>query len=346
MNQDISGADQNDFTVSDASRRRLITGAAAFAAAFGLPKAASAEPIHDAVSPSNLDQHYFPGFRRQSIQTSGALINVLVGGSGSPLLLVHGLPENHLTWRYVAPKLAEHYTVVVPDLRGYGDSEKPDGGTENVNYSQRAMALDQIEVMKALGFDRFAIVGHDRGGRVTHRLLLDHPEQVTKAVIVDVVPTDYIYKTLNRQVATGYWHWVMLIQPAPLPEALIENSTDKFLTALMFGLVPKTIKDDIYQDYLRCLKLPGMAHAICEDYRAGAGIDLVHATADQGRKIEMPLHLLWGAKGLTGIAYQPLTVWQDYATRISGRGLACGHFVPEEAPDDVVNEVHTFLQAS
>ena len=222
----------------------------------------------------------FPDFTTQKIQTSGAAIHTLRGGSGPPLLLLHGYPQTHVEWHKIAPRLAEKFTVVMTDLRGYGDSSKPPDGENHANYSKRAMALDQVEVMRTLGFNRFAVVGHDRGGRVTWRMAVEHPDAVSKAVILDIVPLPY--SRVTREFATAYYHWFFLIQPAPFPETLIGNSAEYYLRSRFFQRqgtegAGAVFTPEAVAEYLRCFKDPATIHATCEDYRAGAGIDLDHA---------------------------------------------------------------------
>jgi haloacetate dehalogenase len=198
----------------------------------------------------------FPGFRRQTIQTSGTSINVVSGGNGPPLLLLHGYPQTHIEWRKMAPDLSRNYTLVMPDLRGYGDSGKPPAGDKHINYSKRSMALDQVEVMEKLGFRQFALVSHDRGSRVAHRLVLDHPDCVTKLVMMDICPTHYMYKTADREMASAYYHWFFLIQPEPFPETLIGRSVDEVLKHLMGAVMPKGIEPEAYAEYRRCFSDP------------------------------------------------------------------------------------------
>ena len=286
---------------------------------------------------------FFPGFRQQSIQTSGTTINVRIGGSGPPLLLLHGYPQTHVEWRKIAPELAKSFTVVLPDLRGYGDSGKPAGGEGHVNYSKRAMALDQVEVMTALGFDTFAFVGHDRGARVGHRLALDHPDRVTKLALLDICPTLHMYNTTNRLFATFYYHWFFLIQPPPFPETLIGSNVELTLKQSMGAVMPAAIEPEAFAEYLRCFNDPAAIHAGCEDYRAAATIDLEHDRADLDRKIACPLHLLWGARGLVGQMYDVLAVWRERASNVSGKALPCGHWVAEEVPNETLEELKAFL---
>jgi haloacetate dehalogenase len=287
--------------------------------------------------------NFFPGFQRQTIQTSGTSINVLAGGNGPPVLLLHGYPQTHLEWRKIAPELAKSHTLVIPDLRGYGDSGKPTGGDNHVNYSKRAMALDQVEVMEKLGFKQFAVVSHDRGARAAHRLALDHSDRLTKLVLMDICPTRYMYKTADRQLASSYFHWFFLIQPAPFPETLIGNNVDAVLKQFMGPVMPQSIEPEAYAEYRRCFSDPATIHASCEDYRAAATIDLVHDEVDMDRKIACPVLVLWGAKGIVGKKYDVLSVWREHATEVSGKSLPCGHWLPEEAPGAVLTEVRRFL---
>jgi haloacetate dehalogenase len=289
--------------------------------------------------------NFFPGFQRQTVQTSGTSINVLAGGSGPPVLLLHGYPQTHLEWRKIVPELAKSYTLVVPDLRGYGDSGKPPGGDNHVNYSKRAMALDQVEVMEKLGFKQFAVVSHDRGARVAHRLALDHSDRLIKVVLMDICPTHYMYKTADRQLASSYFHWFFLIQPAPFPETLIGNNVDAVLKQFMGPVMPQSIEPEAYAEYRRCFSDPATIHASCEDYRAAATIDLVHDEADMNRKIACPVLVLWGANGIVGKKYDVLAVWRERATEVSGKSLPCGHWLAEEAPGEVLAEVRRFLTA-
>ncbi len=288
---------------------------------------------------------FYPGFKRQTIQTSGTSINVVSGGSGPPLLLLHGYPQTQIEWRKMAADLARNYTLVMPDLRGYGDSGKPPGGDNHINYSKRFMALDQVEVMEKLGFRQFALVGHDRGARVAHRLVLDHPDRVTKLVMMDICPTHYMYKTADREMAFAYYHWFFLIQPEPFPETLIGRSVDEVLKHLMAAVMPKGIEPEAYAEYRRCFSDPATIHAACEDYRAAASIDLQHDEADMDKKISCPVLVLWGANGLVGRKYDVLSVWKERAKRVSGKALPGGHWLAEELPDQTLAEIKSFLLA-
>ena len=277
----------------------------------------------------------FPGFKAAKVQTLGATINLVTGGSGPPLLLLHGAPQTHAIWHRVAPELAKDYTVIAADLRGYGDSSKPDGGPNHVNYSKRAMALDQVDVMKHFGFDRFAVVGHDRGARVTHRLTLDHPKAVTKAAVLDIVPTRHLYTHVTREVATAYYHWFFLIRPAPFPETMINNSLETYIGR---GV------GEPFAEFLRAFRNPATVHAMCEDYRAGASIDLEHDEAELNRKIACPLLVLWGAKGNVGRLFDPMAIWRERASDVRGRAMPSGHNIQLDAPEALLAELRAFLR--
>jgi haloacetate dehalogenase len=288
-----------------------------------------------------------PGFLRRDVQTSGARIRVATAGGGPPVLLLHGHPQNHLTWYKVAPRLVEAgYTVVAPDLRGYGDSSKPPGGEDHAGYSKRAMAGDQVEVMRALGFERFAVIGHDRGGRVAHRMALDHPDHVERLAVLDIAPTATMYERTNREFATKYFWWFFLIQPFDLPERMIGSDPEYFLRRHIGGQMKSAdaANEALFQEYLRCYRDPATIHAICEDYRAAASIDLEHDAADAGRKVEAPLLALWGAKGVVGSLYDVLETWREKAVNVSGRALDCGHTLQEELPDQTAAELLSFLR--
>ena len=286
---------------------------------------------------------FFPGFSQRRIQTSGAVINTVSGGSGPPVLLLHGYPQTHVMWHKVAPLLAERFTVVMTDLRGYGDSSKPAAGENHTNYSKRAMALDQIEVMRALGFNRFAVVGHDRGGRVAWRLAVEHPEVVTNAAVLDIVPLPY--DRVTKAFATQYYHWFFLIQPAPLPETLIGNSVDAYLRSRFERPTGGTtaITPEACAEYRRCFSDPATIHATCEDYRAGATIDLEHAREDGTRKVTCPLLVLWGERGTVGRLEPVMDIWRGKASDIRGQALPGGHFLAEECPQDTLAALLAFL---
>ncbi len=288
---------------------------------------------------------FLPGFEGREIETEGARIYVAVGGAGPPLLLLHGHPQTHVTWHKIAPALAERFTVVLPDLRGYGDSAKPEGGERHVNYSKRAMAADQVEVMRQLGFDRFPVAGHDRGGRVAHRMALDHPGAVERLALFDIAPTATMYARTSKEFATRYFWWFFLIQPAPLPERLIQADPEFFLRTHIEGQskTSGSTSEAVFQEYLRCYSDPACRHAICEDYRAAASIDLEHDAADSLNCIKVPLLALWGAKGTVGALYDVIETWREKAQDVRGRALDCGHTLQEEAPGEVLRELLAFI---
>jgi haloacetate dehalogenase len=287
------------------------------------------------------------GFEYRRIATSGATINIATHGDGAPLLLLHGYPETHRMWRKVAPALAEGFSVVCADLRGYGDSSKPEGTADHGNYSKRAMARDMIEVMAALGHREFMIAGHDRGGRVAYRLALDHPAAVTRLALLDIVSTKAVYEQADMALATAYYHWYFLIQPRPLPERLIGSDPEFWLGMVIAKLAanPSTFSDAIMAEYLRTFGTPEGIHAVCEDYRAGAGIDLANDRSDvsAGRKIDCPTLILWGARSVVGKLFQPLETWRDLVASPMGEPIDCGHFIPEEQPAETLRALRAFF---
>jgi haloacetate dehalogenase len=289
-------------------------------------------------------------FTRTEIKTSGARIVTVYGGKGPPLLLMHGNPFTHLSWHKVAPRLAEEFTVVCTDLRGYGDSEKPPGGDDHSGYSFRAMALDQVEVMDALGFPRFYAAGHDRGARVLHRMCLDHPDKVARAAILDIIPQHHLLNNVTRSWATFSWHWFFMIQPYDLPERLMSADPDfyirKKLAKTAQGL--SFFGEAALAEYMRCFRNPATVHAMCEDYRATFGIDLEMDSKDfeAGRKITCPVLLLWGATGGVGRNHKSMEIWPLYASDIrGGKALPCGHYLSEEAPNETYAELREFFAA-
>ena len=284
-------------------------------------------------------------FERLRIETTGAEINLVHGGSGPPLLLLHGYPQTHFMWHAVAPELAEQFHVVCPDLRGYGDSSKPPSTADHTPYSKRAMASDLAQIMAALGYGRFLLAGHDRGARVAHRLALDYPDKVGKICVMDIVPTYHMFKTTDQAFATGYYHWFFLIQPYDLPEHLIGCDPDYFLAKKLgqWSAPGAGFAEQALAEYLRCFRYPATIHASCEDYRAAASIDLEHDEADLNRKIQCPLLALWGNKGFVHRTYDVLNVWRAWAQQVEGRPLDCGHFLPEEAPASVCSEMLKFF---
>jgi haloacetate dehalogenase len=291
----------------------------------------------------------FPSFAHQLVAVSpGMSISAMVGGQGPALLLLHGHPQTLAIWHKVAPMLAQHFTVVAADLRGYGDSSKPEGGPDHAAYAKRNMAQDMVALMRHFGFARFAVLAHDRGARVAHRLGLDHSQAVSRMALLDIAPTLAMYAQTTEAFARAYWHWFFLIQPQPMPERLIEANPAAYVTEVMgnrsAGLAP--FDPRALAEYQRCLALPGAAHGLCEDYRASAGIDLVHDREDiaQGRHLQMPIQVLWGAQGVVQRCFDPLKAWQKVATQVSGQALPCGHYIAEEAPDALLAQVLPFLK--
>ncbi|NVK39881.1 MAG: alpha/beta hydrolase [Oceanospirillaceae bacterium] len=286
-----------------------------------------------------------PDLKTLDIKTSGARIHLVHGGSGPPLLLLHGYPQTHLIWHAVAPELSRHFHLICPDLRGYGDSDKPSGLPDHSNYAKRAMAQDMVEVMQVLGYRHFGVAGHDRGARVTHRLALDHPERVDRACVMDIAPTLHMFRHTDQAFATGYYHWFFLIQPDGLPETMIGKDPAYYLTEKLrrWAAPGASFDPEAVAEYIRCFSQPEAIHASCEDYRAAAGIDLEHDEVDLSRKLECPLLVLWGARGFVHRTYDVLDIWRRYATRVEGRALDCGHFLPEEAPRAVAAEFGRFF---
>ena len=283
----------------------------------------------------------FEGFETTEVDTGAARIHVRHAGSGPPLLLLHGYPETHAMWHRIAPALAEDFTVVATDLRGYGRSSKPATTADHWPYTKRAMADDQIAVMHALGFDRFALCGHDRGARVGYRLALDHPERVSRLAVIDVVPTGEVYLRANREFGLGYWHWFFLAQPAPFPERMIAAAPDAYYR----HFDPPFFDAEAVAEYRRFGDAPDTIHAMCEDYRAGATLDYAHDLADRGRqrRIGSPVLALWGARWHLEDWYDVLAVWRDWARDVTGRALDCGHYVPEERPEETLAELRAFF---
>ncbi|TCQ89356.1 haloacetate dehalogenase [Rahnella sp. JUb53] len=290
----------------------------------------------------------FVHFTQRRMAVNGTEIACRIAGQGEPLLLLHGHPQTQAIWHKVAPYLTSQFTVVLADLRGYGDSGKPEPDAEHLRYSKREMAQDQFELMAALGFNQFSVVAHDRGARVAHRLALDHPQAVRRLVLMDIAPTLSMYRQTTETFARAYWHWFFLIRPAPLPEALIMADADLYLRSVMgsrsAGMQPFT--EEAYADYLRCLQLDGTARGICEDYRASAGIDLQHDEADvnAGRKVKCPLLVLWGEQGTVGKCFAPLAEWEKVAENVQGEALPCGHYIAEEQPELLLEKVLPFLR--
>ncbi|WP_333795429.1 alpha/beta fold hydrolase [Hyphomicrobium sp.] len=291
----------------------------------------------------------FEGFTSHTIPVgNGIEIAALVGGSGPPVLLLHGFPETRACWHKIAGDLARRFTVIAADLRGYGASSKPLGGHDHAAYAKRAMAADQVALMQALGFPRFRLVGHDRGGRVAHRLALDHPDAVERMAVLDICPTATMYAATDREFATAYYHWFFLIQPADFPERMIANNTHFFVrqTIASWSHTEGAFDEAILRHYVEAFFDPAAIHAACEDYRASATIDLVHDSESDaaGQKLAMPLLVLWGARGTVGKRFDVLAAWREKsASSVTGHALDCGHFLPEEAPSETLGALLDFL---
>ncbi|OHC65856.1 MAG: alpha/beta hydrolase [Rhodocyclales bacterium RIFCSPLOWO2_02_FULL_63_24] len=266
---------------------------------------------------------------------------------GKPvLLLLHGYPETHVMWHRLAPLLAADFSLVIPDLRGYGDSGKPPSLPDAANQSKRAMAQDMAELMTALGHERFHLAGHDRGARVAHRLCLDHPARIVKVCIMDIAPTLSTFAMTSQALATAYFHWFFLIQAQPLPERMIGADPESWLKGCLARWSmgnDQAFSAAATREYLRCFSDPEAIRASCDDYRAAAGIDLVHDQADADCRIGAPLLVLWGARGFVGRNYDVLALWREKASRVSGAAIDCGHFLPEEAPAAVANHLREFF---
>jgi len=284
----------------------------------------------------------FDGFTLARIDVGEATLRVRYGGNGPPLLLLHGHPQTHVMWHLVAPRLARDFTVVAMDLRGYGESSKPPTTPDHEPYSKRAMARDCVALMQQLGFDRFAVAGHDRGGRVAYRLALDHPERVTRLAVLDIIPTSEHFRRADMRFGLGYWHWFFLAQPFPLPETLIGHDPAWFF--LRRPNRASVFAPEAQDDYLRCFENPQTIHAACEDYRAGATYDFALDEADRGiKRIAAPLLALWGGRGEVGKWYDILAIWRDWAVDVRGHAVDSGHFLAEEAPDETYGALHAFF---
>lgn len=328
-------------TRRDLIKKAAVMGLGALSADDSLLLASRSSDPSEQVRPS---VDFFPGFTRRKVPTSGAVINVVTGGNGPGLLLLHGYPQTHIMWRKIAPHLVNKFTLAIPDLRGYGDSSKPAAGESHFEYSKRAMAQDLVELMGSLGFTTFAVAGHDRGGRVAHRMALDHADAVAKVVLLDIVPTYTVYHAVTKEIATAYFHWFFLIQPEPFPETLIGNNVEFYLKAqLLERVAPGAVDEQAFAEYLRCFSDPAMIHAICEDYRAGATVDLDHDAADLNRKVSCPVRVLWAQQGAFHRLFDVLGTWRERASNVSGRPVPGGHYLPEEAPQAVVEELVHFL---
>jgi haloacetate dehalogenase len=291
-------------------------------------------PEARAADSSTADARLLPGFKVHAVKTSGATLHTVVGGSGPPLLLIHGAPLTHLSWYRVAPELAKKYTVVAPDLRGYGDSSKPEDGDKHINYSKRTMAQDKVDLMRHFGFDRFAVVGHDRGGRVAHRLALAHPNAVTRVSVLDIVPTYYLYTHVTKAFVDTYFHWFLFTRPATFPENIISADLESYVR----GAPP-----ELREEYLRVLKNPATVHGMCEDYRASAGIDMQFDEADLDKKISCPLQVLWANDGAMGRMYDVLGIWKERGTQVTGVPMPGGHSFQETHPEETLGQLLPFL---
>lgn len=287
----------------------------------------------------------FEQFKQDKINVNGININYKIGGKGEPLLLLHGYPQSHILWRKIAPLFAENYTVICSDLRGYGDSDKPESDKSHLAYSKKKMGLDQNELMKKLGFNEYFLVGHDRGGRVAHRMAIDYKENIKKISVLDIVPTSHVFKNTNALLARRYYHWFFLIQSFPHPETMIGNDPEYYIRSKlkMWGANDEYLTEDVLQEYLRCFT-PETIHASCEDYRAGASIDLKHHEEDLHKKISCPLQVLWGAKATVEELYDPVKVWKEWAINVEGKSIDCGHFLPEESPIETYDAIIKFLK--
>lgn len=287
------------------------------------------------------------GFTSHTVRRDGVALHTRIGGDGPPMLLLHGHPQSMAMWHRVAPVLAKHFTLVLLDLRGYGDSARPMPSPGHIAHSKREMALDAMAVMAHHGFDRFDVLAHDRGARVAHRLAADHPEAVQRLMLLDIAPTLAMYERTGEAFARAYWHWFFLIQPPPLPEALIGSDPVRYVRSVMgsrhAGLAP--FDAAALAEYERCAALPGTAEAVCEDYRASASIDLDHDRADlaAGRRLSQPLRVLWGEHGTVARCFDVLALWRECAANVSGHSLPCGHYIAEEAPDRLIAEALSFF---
>ncbi len=287
----------------------------------------------------------FEGFTHSQIDTSGARVNLRHGGSGPPLLLLHGNPLTHVMWHKIAPRLAQEFTVVAADLRGYGDSSKPEGGADHSGYSFRAMAQDQVEVMQALGFEGYHVCGHDRGGRVAHRMALDHPDKVTKVAFLDIVPTHHVLNNIKKAWAVDSYHWFFMAQPYDYPEQmLIAYGLERYIRRKLDkkGVGMSDFTQEALAEYIRCCT-PENIHAVCEDYRAAVTIDLVHDEADLQIKLAIPVLVLWGEQSHVNRSYRPIEAWRERANDVRGEMLVCGHYPAEQAADETYAALRGFF---
>jgi len=289
-------------------------------------------------------------FERCDTVRDGVRLRARRAGSGNPLLLLHGHPQSQMMWHRVAPELAKRFTVVLMDLRGYGDSDRPPPGADSAAYAKREMALDALALMHGLGFERFQVLAHDRGARVAHRLAADHPEAVERLLLLDVAPTLAMYRNTSEAFARAYWHWFFLIQPPPLPEALIEADPVRYARSVMGSRHAGLAAFDpaALAEYERCIARAGTAASLCADYRASAGIDLVHDEEDvaAARRLAQPLHVLWAEHGAVGRCFDVLALWRERANSVTGRSLPCGHYIAEEVPALMLAEAFAFFRST
>ena len=345
--------------MSDLNRRELLKHAAAVAAATSVARLetradAAQQPAAAPAGPPPVEQFFPAGFTRTKMQANGATINVVKGGQGPPLLLIHGAPQTHITWRLVAPMFAKTNTVVAPDLRGYGDSSKPADTPDHVNYSKRNMALDLVEVMKQLGFDRYPVIGQDRGGRVGHRLALDHPDKVTRLAVLDIVPTHYHYTHVRAEFTQAYFHWFNYLRPGPKDPANYEpdlawtaSPEAQLLAQAVAQKARVPMMNEAQREYYRATSDPANIHGMCEDYRAAASIDLTYDEADikAGKKIACPVLALWSTRGPIGRLFDVMAIWKEYSKGpVTGKGLDGGHYLQEDLPNEVFAEISAFLK--
>ncbi|MDZ5445147.1 alpha/beta hydrolase [Micromonospora sp. 4G57] len=288
----------------------------------------------------------FEGFEEVDVATADTTIHGRRGGDGPPVLLLHGMPETHLMWHRIAPRLAERFTVVATDLRGFGDSGKPPTTPDHAPYSMREVAREQVEVMRLLGYDTFAVVGHDRGARCAYRMALDHPDTVTRLAVLDIVPTGDAFGRADMDFSLGFWLWSFLAAPEPVPERLVAQAPEVIVDYMLDSLseVPDAFPAAVRAEYVAKLSAPDVIHAICEQYRAAAGLDYQHDEADRGnRRIRCPVLALWSHAGPVASWYRPLEVWRAWADQVDGGPVKAGHFLPEEAPDETARHLLTFL---
>jgi haloacetate dehalogenase len=303
----------------------------------------------DAAAADNAHAVMFEGFATRRLPgVDGIQINAVVGGSGPPLLLLHGYPQSHVMWHKVAPVLAKHFTVAAADLRGYGDSDKPQSDKAHLVYSKRSTGNDQLAAMRSLGYERFAVAGHDRGGRVAHRMALDHPSAIERIAVLDIAPTREMFKPTTFEFAMAYYHWFFLAQPFDYPERLIGADPEYYVREKMRawsrGLDEEIFTREALAEYIRCFKDPKTIHASCEDYRAAATIDIEHDDADGGKTVEAPLLALWGSKGVVNRLFDPIALWKQRASDVRGETLPSGHYLAEEVPKQTAERLLTFFK--